>query len=96
MDALSGALIIDGDIPQQQKGELGNPADDSFAGMQLTEAGMTDLGQERTTWVPLPPGPILASSNANNWVVTSSDPLVATGIGPSLTPPTATSGDRRR
>ena len=86
VDALSGAVIIDGDIPQQRKGELGNPADDSFAGMQLTEAGMTDLGQERTTWVPLPPGRTLASSNANNWVVTSSDPVVATGIGASLTP----------
>jgi methyl-accepting chemotaxis protein len=86
VDALSGAVIIDGDLPQEPKGKLGNPADDSFAGLQLTEAGLTMLGEERASWVPLPPGRTLASTNANNWVVTSTEPAGATGISAALTP----------
>jgi methyl-accepting chemotaxis protein len=86
VDSLSGAVIIDGAIPQQAKGKLGNPADEAFAGMQMTGPGLADVGMDRVTWLPLPEGRTLAATNANNWVVTASAAAVDTGIVANLSP----------
>lgn len=42
--------------------------------------------RSRAAWVPLPPGRTPSSTNANSWVVTSTEPAVASGIAANLTP----------
>jgi methyl-accepting chemotaxis protein len=86
VDSLSGAVIIDGNLPQEPEGKLGNPADKTFVGMPLTEAETFDLGDDRVSSTPLPPGRTLEATNANNWIVTASAPSVETGVAASLSP----------
>jgi methyl-accepting chemotaxis protein len=82
VDGLSGAVVIDGDMPQGAGGDLGNPQDSTFGGVQLSETALLDLSSE-----PLPAGRTLEATNANNtWVITASAPTVTTGLAAGLTP----------
>jgi methyl-accepting chemotaxis protein len=86
VEALTGDVVIDSDLPQQPKGELGNVDDVTFHGQDVNETGLTTLDDERVSLTRMPPGRTLAATNVNNWIVTASAPTVATGIAANLTP----------
>jgi methyl-accepting chemotaxis protein len=87
VDGLSGKVVIDGGIPQEAGGKLGNPDDTTFTGIQMTDAALFDVADERVSSEPLRPGRTLEATNANStWVVTASAPAIVGGVASSVTP----------
>ena len=83
--ASTGQVVIDGDEPQEVQGTLGNAGDVTFIDHEA-QPGLTTFDGERVSITRMPKGRTLAATNANNWLVTASAPLVATGVVDSLTP----------
>ncbi|MFL6180776.1 MAG: methyl-accepting chemotaxis protein [Actinomycetes bacterium] len=86
VEALTGDVVIDGDVPQQPKGELGNVEDTTFQDQDVNQTGLTTVDDERVSITRMPPGRTLTATNVNNWLVTASAPTVATGVAGSFTP----------
>ncbi|MEP7335109.1 MAG: ATP-binding protein [Actinomycetota bacterium] len=80
VDAKSGAVVLDSNLPQRVKAPLGRPGDRRFSALAgRTGHGVLSLDDQRIAYRRLP----VRQGNANDWiVVVESDPVAATtGFG---------------
>jgi methyl-accepting chemotaxis protein len=85
VEELTGETVIDGNVPQRPGGQLGNPADTTFASdAGLTQTGLMTMNGERVSVSRMPEGRTLPATNVNTWMVTASAPVVATGVVANL------------
>lgn len=88
VDAETGKVVMDDEIEQQPGGRLGVPSDVTFSSLSKTDlnAGNQDVDGDRVAYAAMPNGQTLEVTNANNWIVAASAPIVATGLTASMTP----------
>ncbi|HEX5018366.1 MAG TPA: methyl-accepting chemotaxis protein [Actinomycetes bacterium] len=84
----TGLPVIDSRISQSSKETFGQTDDHTFTSniSDFDTSGLVTLADQRVAYQRMEPSETLQIQNDNNWFITASAPVVATGLAVALTP----------